>query len=90
MLIPEQILAIQNYLTKKVFRWPAMDGRRVCETAGTVKFATGTLCSINLGRRQTLHQRYNVNVRNLIITQGVLRITGTVLPLRNTGSLTHP
>lgn len=42
-----------------------MGGRRVCETVCTVKFATGTLCSINLGRRQTLHQRYNVNVNKL-------------------------
>ena len=42
-----------------------MGGSRVCETVCTVKFATGTLCSINLGRRQTLHQRYNVNVNKL-------------------------
>ena len=42
-----------------------MCGRHVCETVCTVKFITGTLCSINLGRRQTLHQRYNVNVNEL-------------------------
>lgn len=65
VLIPEQILTIQNYWTKRVFRWAAMGGLRVCETACTVKFATGTLCSINLGSRQTLHQRYNVNVNKL-------------------------
>ena len=89
MPIPEQILTIQNYLTK-VFRWPAMGGRRIFEAACTVKFAKGALCSINLGRRQTLHQRYNVNVNKLNYNTTGFTNYRHSSSLTEHGSLTHP